>query len=100
MKQPEYRIQLADVMGIPSDLLLLKHAQEFYGADQVVATRLISSGLCSESDLRPKPGNFAIVETNGIIAPARVMFLGTKPLSEFHYDEMQRFAERFVEALT
>ena len=32
MNTPDYRIQLGDVTKVPSDLLLLKHAQAFYGA--------------------------------------------------------------------
>lgn len=96
---PEYQVCLADVTKEPSDLLLLKHAQAFYGADKAVASALISSRLCQEKDLKLKPGDYAIIETKGLIAPARVMFLGTPGLSAFSYDEMQYFARRAVEVL-
>lgn len=97
MNTPEYQVRLADVTQEPSDLLLLKHAQAFYGADREVASKLISSRLCQEKDLRLKPGDYAIIETKGVIAPARVMFLGTPDLSYFKYDEMQHFARRSIE---
>lgn len=84
---------------MPSDLLLLKHAQSFYGADRAVADRLLSEGLCTEKGIRPKPGKFVVVDTKGSIAPRRVMFLGTLPLSGFTYDEMQVFARSAIEHL-
>jgi hypothetical protein len=46
------------------------------------------------------PGAYALIETRGVIAPARVMFLGTPPLREFGYGEMQEFARRSMQILT
>ncbi len=100
MNTPEYVVRLGDVLLEPSDLLLLKHAQSFYGADRAVMTMLVSSGLCDERDLRLKPGDFKIIETQGRLAPARVMFLGTPDLTAFDYDEIQGFAQRFIEILS
>lgn len=95
----EFIVQQGDVLEVPSDLLLLKHAQSFYGADLAVADRLLSQGLCTEKGIRPKPGKFVVVDTKGSIAPRRVMFLGTPPLSGFAYDEMQVFARSAIEKL-
>lgn len=98
MKSPEYEVQFDDVSKVPSDLLLLKHAQAFYSADRAVASSLISLRLCVEDDLRPQPGEYVLVETNGLIAPSRVMFLGTPSLSEFGYEQMELFAQRAIQA--
>ena len=95
----EFIVQAGDVVDVQSDLLLLKHAQNFYGADEAVATRLVSAGLCKEADLRVSPGGFVVVETKGSLAPARVMFLGTVPLSAFIYDGMQVFARSAIEGI-
>ncbi|MDR3688040.1 MAG: hypothetical protein P4L46_01585 [Fimbriimonas sp.] len=92
MNAPEYEIQHGDVTEVPSDLLILKHAQEFYGADLAVADKLVSAGICDFQDIKPVHGEAVVVETRGAIAPKRVMFLGTPPLPEFGYDEMERFA--------
>lgn len=92
----EFSVQLGDVLDVPSDMLLLKHAQHFFGADKAVAGRLVSEGLCSEEDLRVKSGDFVIIDTKGAIAPKRVMFLGTPPLHDFTYDEMREFAQKAI----
>ena len=99
MNTPEYEVRLGDVLKEPSDLLLLKHAQGFYGADEAVASALIVSHLCRDKDLQLEPGEHTIIETKGIIAPARVMFLGTPNLSAFCYEEMQQFARRSIAVL-
>jgi hypothetical protein len=93
----EFIVQQGDVLEVSSDLLLLKHAQSFYGADKAVARRLLSQGLCTEDGIRPEPGGFVVVETKGSIAPKRVMFLGTPPLGGFTYDAMQVFARSAIE---
>ena len=36
----EYAIELGDVAQVRSDLLVLKYAQEFYGADAAIASAL------------------------------------------------------------
>jgi hypothetical protein len=99
MSAPEYRVELGDVTKVPSDLLLLKHAQGFYGADEVVSSILIRSRLCQTSDLHLKPDDFALIDTRGAMIPARVMLLGTPPLSSFGYEEMEHFAQRAVQIL-
>jgi hypothetical protein len=95
----KFTIKVADVTEESSDLLLLKYAQSFYGADKTVASRLISADLCTEAELRPRPGDSVVIETKGIIAPKQVLFLGTPPLVSFTYDEMEVFARRAIEKI-
>jgi hypothetical protein len=95
----DFLVQGGDVIKVPSDLLLLKFAQNFYGADEAVASRLVGRGVCSQAELRPAPGDFVAIETKGAIAPKRVLFLGTPPLRSFKYSEMQVFARRAIEKI-
>jgi len=95
----EFEVKEGDVVAEPADLLLLKFAQHFYGADEAVASRLISAALCTEEQLRPPPGDFVVIETKGTIAPKRVLFLGTPPLRSFNYNEMEVFARRAIERI-
>lgn len=95
----QFSVLNGDVVDVPSDILLLKHAALFYGADMAVATRLTEAGACSKSQLAVAPDDFVIVDTKGIITSPRVMFLGAGPLYSFGYPEMQRFAHRAVEIL-
>jgi hypothetical protein len=94
----EYSIQVGDVTKVASDLLILKYAQNFYGADGAVAEILAQRGICSISDLQPEPGKIVTVPTRGAIAPGMVMFVGVQPLRWFRYKEMRQFARSAVEA--
>jgi hypothetical protein len=90
----QFDVICGDVCQVPSDLLLLKHAQAFYGADKQAALALIGARCCTDRQLRPSPEHHALVATGGKIAPAQVLFLGTVPLGELDYRQMRRFARR------
>jgi hypothetical protein len=93
----KFTIQQNDITSAHSDVLLLKHAKGFHGGDLVVANELMVAGICSEKEISLRPDDFVIVETNGVIAPARVLFVGTPPLRDFSYAQMYHFAARAIE---
>ena len=95
----EISVQCADVANVPADLLLLKHARGFHGADEAVAVRLCDRGVCSESDISPVIDQHVLVDTRGAIAATRVLFLGTPRLRDFRYREMTQFARRAVKII-
>ncbi len=95
----EISVQCADIASVPADLLLLKYAQSFYGADQAVAARLTERDVCSESDISPASGDYALVDSGAAIAATRTMFLGTPRLRDFRYKEMTQFARRAIEII-
>lgn len=95
----EFAVKEGDVIHESADLLLLKFAQGFYGADRTVAARLVTAGVCNEKEIQPRPGEFIVIETQDAIAPKRVMFLGTPPLRSFSYNEMVLFARRAIEKI-
>jgi hypothetical protein len=95
----EFAVKHGDVLEFPSDLLLVKHAQEFYGADAAVASRLISARTCTETELRPAPGDSVVIDTQGTLASKRVLFLGTPPLYSFDYEAMEVFACKAIEKI-
>ena len=94
--ETKFTIQLNDITRLASDLLLLKHARGFHGGDLLVANLLTKAGLCTLDEISPKLDNFTIVQTNGTIAPASVMFIGTPNLGMFTYGQMHRFAARAI----
>jgi len=95
----EFAVKEGDVTEVPSDLLLLKYAQNFYGADAAVASRLVAARVCADAEIRPAPGDFVVIDTQGALAPRRVLFLGTPPLRSFNYNEMEVFARRAIEKI-
>lgn len=88
-----------DVIAAEADVLLLKHAQSFYGADESVHLRLTQSNVCGPDEVRPLPDEFVLVESKGSIATKSVLFLGTPPIRDFRYQEIWHFAKRSIEIL-
>ncbi len=96
----EISVQCSDVAIVPADLLLLKYAQNLYGADQAIAARLAQRGICRETDIAPANGEHFLVESGEAIAAARTLFLGTPRLREFRYREMTQFARRAIKLIS
>src|SRR5262249_49322147 len=92
-------VQCADIASIPADLLLLKHAQNFYGADQAIVSRLTEHGICRESDICPPDGDHLLPDPGTAIAATQTLFLGTPRLRNFRYREMKQFARRTIEII-
>ena len=95
----KFTVQQNDIITLPSDLLLLKHAKGFHGGDLAVANLLIAEGVCTEEKISPERDAFVILRTNKAIAPSRVMFVGTPHLRGLSYGQMQHFAARAIEIL-
>jgi len=89
-----------DVTSAAADVLLLKHAQRFYGADEAVALRLVRAGVCSEADLVPAEGQYRLVDAGGAIGARRVLLVSTPALFDFRYTEMRHFARKAIEILS
>jgi len=92
-------LQKDDVVSVDADVLLLKHAQAFYGADESVALRLVQDGVCDEQQVSPAEGDARLVEAQGAVNSRKVLFLGTSPLRGFRYREIRLFAQRAIETL-
>jgi hypothetical protein len=95
----EISVHCADIANVAADLLLLKHAQSFYGADEAVAARLIGRGICREVDITPALGAHALLETGSAIAATRTLFLGTPRLRKFRYAEMTQFTRQAIKII-
>jgi hypothetical protein len=95
----KFTVQQNDIITLPSDLLLLKHAKGFHGGDLAVAKLLIAEGVCTEEKINPGQDEFVILRTNKAVAASRVMFVGTPHLRGFSYGQMQHFAARAIEIL-
>ncbi|HXM58599.1 MAG TPA: hypothetical protein VOB72_24575 [Candidatus Dormibacteraeota bacterium] len=87
----EYSVEHGDVLETAVDVLVLKHAQRFYGVDLLVASRLGERGRPID-DLRLRPGTQRLVDGAGVVAARTVLFVGTPPLAEFGYAEIRQFS--------
>lgn len=80
-----------DIREVAADVVVLKYAQAFYGADSLVAATLARPDL---REIAPRSGEFALVPSEGRIGANHALFLGVVPLFRFDYDQIRGFAKR------
>lgn len=82
-----------DVSDQHCDVLILKYAQSFYGADLAVSESLMQNGMSVE-EMEASPGEFRLLPSNGALAAHQVLFVGVERLGEFKYKQIRNFSER------
>jgi hypothetical protein len=78
-----------DVTTFDTDVLILKYAQNLYGADLVVYKILTSTHIAVPL---PFESGFTFRNTRGAISAENVLFIGVEPLGRFGYEEIRGFA--------
>jgi hypothetical protein len=86
-------IKTADVCEVNCDVLILKYAQDFYGADAAVASALSQYGRL-DIEMKPQPQKHVILKSDGIISARWVLTVGVVPLNSFDYSEIRAFTRR------
>jgi TIR domain len=82
----------ADITTFPCDVLVLKYAQYFYGADKLISRLLVDKKGIDISELKPDVGQYRIIEPKGHMECKYVMFLGVPELWTFRYSEISDFS--------
>jgi hypothetical protein len=90
----EILIKKADIVDFACDVLVLKYAQNFYGADELIAGLLVAEAVIS-----PQPGKHVLIPSQGKVAAKNVLFVGTLPLYQFHYGQIRTFASNSLQIL-
>jgi hypothetical protein len=85
----ELDIVFGDITRFRADLVVMKHANGFHGADEVIARSVGCAG-------RIPVGEKRLVET-GRTAPRMVMFISVGPLYEFQYERIQKFGAELLD---
>ena len=98
MESFEIAIENADIVTAAADVLLLKYAQGFHGADEAVARLLAAKGL-SRGLMQVAAGAHNQVQSLGGVASPVVLFLGTVGLNALSYRHIRDFAVRALTAL-
>jgi serine/threonine protein kinase len=91
---PVARIEVVhqNVLRCECDVLIMKHAQAFYGADASVARRLAKEPMLFDSaTFALAPGEHAIIDSKGLLGAKAVLFLGVPPLHRFGHDGVYNF---------
>ena len=93
---PEAKLSIemvqGDVLEFSADVLALKYAQHYYGADEAVSSRLIAGARADPSALQPQPWEYVFVDTGRLVPSRHVLFVGVPRLVQFNYNEIERFA--------
>jgi hypothetical protein len=87
----ELEVLQADALGYPSDLLVLKYAQQSYGVD-AAAIRVVGIDV---SEL-PAVGDSFLVPDPPRISARNLVFLGVEPIYTFDYRSIRKFVRRAI----
>jgi hypothetical protein len=82
-------VQEANAAYFPCDVIVLKFAQQFYGVDDFISSRISSNPL---RDISPPVGKHVLLPSEGKIAAKNVLFVGVGSLYEFDYAKIREFA--------
>lgn len=87
----QLRAVQGDILKTDADVIALKYAQAFYGADRAVVNAMYQKGLSVEGTT-PRVNAHALLAANGAVASRQVLLVGVPPLALFSYPEIRRFA--------
>ncbi len=93
-----FSIQIGDVTTFQADVLALKFAQGFYGADRVVAG-ILDKDVSAMRDLLPKLGSHKLLPASNMLTATSVLFVSVPYLNDFRYEEIRKFATNVLKAV-
>ena len=85
----ELIVVTADIVARPCDLLVLKHADGFYGVDKIISERVGFDAAVPEGEMAFLPGRN--------IEARKVLYVGVGPLDQFRYPQIRVFARNVLE---
>lgn len=84
-------VEYGDITTFEADVIALKYAGAFHGADDAIAHLLKGAGVALDS-LRPQTGRFHLTSSRGVVGAKMVLFIGVPYLRDFGYSEIRSFA--------
>jgi hypothetical protein len=85
-----------DVLKAPGDLVCLKHAQAFYGADEEAVSAITQRTGGSFAAFEVSIGEVKVFEAHGALAAPKVAIFGTPRLGQLRYHELRLLAGRML----
>ena len=89
-------VECSNVVNLACDVIVLKYAQGFYGADRAVAAIINET---YPQNISPTPNESVLLPSRGAVTARQVLFIGTNPLYEFGYEQIREFAFRAMQIL-
>jgi hypothetical protein len=91
-------IEHGDVVDFRADVMALKFAGAFYGADRAAMHALVDGGLEAES-LTVSHDGYRLVPGRGSVGSRQVLFIGVGPLYDLDYEKVRWFGHRALRIL-
>lgn len=92
---PRMSVERYDVLDFQCDVLILKYAQGWHGADLTVARQL---GIARGWDA-PAPGQYKSVQSHGKLACPQILFQGVPTLRQIRYSTIREFSKNSIESV-
>jgi hypothetical protein len=92
----EFHIEKEDITRFEADVIALKHARHFMGADLAVVN-LLTNAEIDLNQLQPDIDEYVLVDTQNAIAAPQALFIGTP--YKFDYDCARKLAEQTLTTL-
>ena len=99
LKSKEIRFSICegDITDFEADIIILKYAQGFFGADYAVASRLdVREEIVNELNAI---GDYKIYHSLGRVKSPQVFFMSVPPLYQFGYREIRKFSFDILKTL-
>lgn len=93
-----YELRQVDLLRVSTDVVALKYAQAFHGADRAVAEALSQTGFPTAA-LDLPVGRHRLSPTEGAIGSPQALFVGVPELRGFQYEEVRRFSAQVLTIL-
>ncbi|MCA9791690.1 MAG: hypothetical protein KC910_07830 [Candidatus Eremiobacteraeota bacterium] len=93
-----FSIDTGDIVSYPADVVLLKHAGGFHGADLEVCRVLKRGGVDSDS-ISPEVDQHVLVDSRDQLAAPWAIFMGAPPLRKLGYSQIRKFVKAGLTAL-
>ncbi len=93
---PQIAVECSDIVDYACDVVVLKYAQAFYGADLAVASRIVED---YKQSIAPPVGEHVLLPSKGKIAARQALFIGVPSLYQFDYDGIRKFAGQAMQIL-
>ncbi len=92
MTSTTIQIVEGNIITFEAELIALKFAQSFYGADLAVARELMKNARIDDS-FQVDEGTYKLVNSqNTLLIASNILFVGTKPPNQWSYDEVEQLA--------
>jgi hypothetical protein len=96
-QEVEFTVEEGDIAHYMSDLIALKYAQGFYGADEYISSKL---GQPLKKQIETLlPGNHLLIDSKGDILSKKILFVGVSPAQDFDYEQIRQFSFLVLKSL-